>query len=222
MHSPAATIDHTLLKPEAHPAQISELCEEAVEWGFAAVCVPPIYVPLCAELLYGSEVRLATVVGFPFGYATTRVKAFEAEQAIAQGADEVDMVMMIGTALAGEWSRVEEDVRAVVKAAEGAAVKVILECSALPDATKRQAAEVSLAAGAAYLKTSTGYGAHGATLADVQLLHSIARGRAQVKASGGIRDLESCCAMLAAGASRIGTSSGVSIMQQWQRGHHGA
>jgi len=215
VESPAPFIDHTLLKPEATAAQIGEICEEAVEWGFAAVCVPPAYVALSAEKLYGSDAHVATVVGFPFGYTTSAVKAYETRDAVSRGADEIDMVMSIGTALSEDWQAVEDDVRAVVEAAEGVPVKVILECSALPEAVKRMAAERALAAGAAYLKTSTGYGVHGATSSDVRLLHGIAQGQAGVKAAGGIRDLDACLLMLSCGASRIGTSSGVAIMKQW-------
>jgi len=213
--SPAPYIDHTLLKPETTTSLVRDLCEEAVEWGFAAVCVPPRYVPLSVECLYGSEVKVATVVGFPFGYATTDVKAFEARDAVSKGAKEIDMVMSIGAALVKDWPVVESDIRAVVMAAEGVPVKLILECSALPEDVKARAAESALAAGVSYLKTSTGYGAHGATIEDVRLLHELAQGHAGVKAAGGIRDLESCQSMLAAGATRIGTSSGVDIMRQW-------
>jgi len=219
--SPAPFIDHTLLKAETTSAQIERLCEEAVEWGFAAVCVPPCHVGQSSRLLYGSGVAVATVVGFPFGYAETQVKRFEAGRAIDLGAEEIDMVIAIGYACAGEWRAVEADIREVVRAAEGRPVKAILECSALGGDTLSRAALVALDAGVAFLKTSTGFGVHGARAEDVRLLHQLAAGRASIKASGGIRDLETCRAMLAAGAARIGTSSGVEIMRQWQGCMHG-
>jgi len=218
--SPAPFIDHTLLKPETTATQIERICEEAVEWGFAAVCVPPCYVPRCAALLYGSAVSIATVVGFPLGYSISETKAFETARAIEQGAGEIDMVIAIGKALSGDWKGVAADIREVVRAAQGRPVKAILECSALDPSSLQHAAKEALDAGVSYLKTSTGFGAHGARVEDVQLLRCLAQGRASVKASGGIRDLAQCRAMLEAGASRIGTSSGVAIMRAWQEGLH--
>ncbi len=218
--SPAPFIDHTLLKPETTASLIERLCEEAVEWGFAAVCVPPCYVTHSAGLLYGSGVAVATVVGFPLGYSVTATKAFEAARAIEQGADEIDMVIAIGKALSGDWEGVADDIREVVRVAAGRPVKAILECSALDPSSLLRAAKIALDAGVSYLKTSTGFGSHGARVEDVRLLWHLAQGRAAVKASGGIRDLTSCRAMLEAGASRIGTSSGVAIMRAWQEGLH--
>jgi len=218
--SPAPFVDHTLLKAETTPDQIERLCEEAVEWGFAAVCVPPSFVAQSSGLLYGSGVAVATVIGFPFGYADTQVKVFETHRVLDQGAEEIDMVIAIGRACAGEWRHVEKDIREVVLAAEGRPVKAILECSALNEDGLRQAARAALDAGVAYLKTSTGFGDHGARVADVALLHRLTDGRASVKASGGIRDLAACLAMLRAGATRIGTSSGVEIMRQWRERTH--
>ncbi len=215
---PMAAIDHTLLKATATLAEIGVLCEEAVEYGFAAVCIPPLFVAQASCLLYGSDVQVATVVGFPLGYEPTTVKRFQTQQAIANGATEIDMVIQLGAAAAGEFSAVEADIRTVVNAAEGATVKVIIECCNFDLEIKRQLTETVVTAGAAYVKTSTGFAVSGATVEDVQLLSQIANGRIGVKAAGGIRDWSGCRAMLAAGATRIGTSSGVTIVRQWQAG----
>ncbi len=216
MTSPAPFIDHTLLRPETTGAQIDELCEEAVEHGFAAVCVPPVFVGRAASRLYGSGVAAATVVGFPLGYALSQVKAYEAARALDDGATEIDMVIHLGAALEGRLDRVEGEIREVVRACEGAVVKVILECSALDDRLKEAIALRAVEAGAAFLKTSTGFGAGGATVDDVRLLARAAAGRAGVKASGGIRDLTFVRELVAAGATRIGTSAGVRLVEQWR------
>lgn len=215
--NPASCIDHTLLKPDATSGEIRRLCEEAVEYGFAAVCVPPVFVPLAAELLYGSGVATATVVGFPLGYATPSSKAFEAAEAVRGGASEIDMVIHLGAAREGRLDDVEDEIRQVVKGASGGAVKVILECSALDELLKGELTERVVAAGASFVKTSTGFGAGGATVADVRLLAETAAGRIGVKASGGIRDLDFFLQLVRAGATRIGTSAGVRIMEEWQR-----
>ncbi len=215
--NPACFIDHTLLKPETTADQIRRLCEEAVEYGFASVCIPSVFVPLAAELLYGSDVRVGTVVGFPLGYVPTAVKVFETAEAVARGASEIDMVIHLGAALAGCNSEVEEEIRQVVMAAGQAKVKVILECCYLNDFSKQALASSVLNAGAAYVKTSTGFGPGGATLGDVELLAQSVAGRIGVKAAGGIRDWEACRKFLAAGATRIGTSAGITIVDQWLR-----
>lgn len=212
-----SAIDHTLLKPTSTPAEISNLCEEAVEYGFAAVCIPPLFVRQTSDLLYGSDVQVATVIGFPLGYESTAVKCFQAEQAIAAGAAELDMVIRLGAATAGRFSEVEADIREVVQAADGAQVKVIIECCCFDDVTKKRLTEAVLASGAAYVKTSTGFAQAGATVEDVRLLHRVSAGRIGVKAAGGIRDWPGCLAMLEAGAARIGTSAGVEIVRQWQQ-----
>jgi deoxyribose-phosphate aldolase len=217
MLSPARFIDHTLLKADATGDQIRRLCEEAVECGFAAVCIPPVHVPLAAGLLYGSEVAVATVVGFPLGYAATAVKLFEAREAVAAGAAELDLVIQLGAAREGRLETVEEEIRQVVEAAREARVKVIIECCLFDDSLKTALTERVAAAGAAMVKTATGFGSGGATLADVRLLAAAAAGRIGVKAAGGIRDWASCRAMLTAGATRIGTSAGVAIVDQWRR-----
>ncbi len=216
MKNPAPLIDHTLLKPEATSKQIAVLCEEAVEHGFASVCVPPAFVTQAADLLYGSEVKVGTVVGFPCGYTTLHQKVVESSELVAVGAAEIDMVIHLGPLLEQRFSAVEEEIAQVVLAAADAQVKVIIECCYLSAELMRQATESVVKAGAAYVKTSTGFGPSGAQVDDVRLLAGVAAQRIGVKAAGGIRDLQSCQAMLAAGATRIGTSSGVKIVAQWQ------
>ncbi len=217
MENPAALIDHTLLKPDATAAQYAALCEEAVELGFASVCLPPAFVPFAMERLYGSDVKLCTVVGFPCGYNSLHLKITETAELVAQGAEEIDMVVSIGHLLERRFKLVEEEIAQVVLAAEKMPVKVIIECCYLDDELKRQATELAVKAGAAYVKTSTGFGPSGATLEDVKLLAAAAAGRIGVKAAGGIRDLDSCRQMVAAGATRIGTSAGVQILAEWRR-----
>ncbi len=215
--NPARFIDHTLLKAEATSEQIVRLCEEAVEHGFAAVCVPPVQVPLAAARLYGSEVAVATVVSFPLGYEPVAVKAFAAGRAVASGAGEIDMVIHLGAVREGRLDVVQGEIAEVVRSSHGAAVKVILECCFLDNALKMALMERAIAAGAAFVKTSTGFGPSGATEMDVRLLAGAAAGRIGVKAAGGIRDWPFCCQLLAAGASRIGTSAGPQIIRQWRQ-----
>ena len=215
--SPACFIDHTLLRPDSTHAEIERLCEEAVEYGFAAVCIPPLYVEHCRKRLYGSNVALATVVGFPCGFESSRIKALQTAEAVAAGADEIDMVIRLGAARQGLMETVADDVRQVVAAADGRPVKAIIECCLFGDDRKRQLAEAVVAGGAAYVKTSTGFSSGGATVADVTLLAEVAAGRVKIKAAGGIRDWPSCAALLEAGAQRIGSSAGVAIMQQWSQ-----
>ncbi len=216
MTSPALFIDHTLLKAVATIADIHRLCEEAVEYGFAAVCIPPVYVTRAADFLYGSGVAVATVVGFPLGYQSAAQKAAEAAAAVTAGAGEIDMVIHLGAVLEGHFDAVTAEIRQVVRAARGAIVKVIIECCYLGDNQKRALVDCVVAGGAAFIKTSTGFGSGGATLADVRLLVTAAAGRIQVKAAGGIRDWPDCQPLLAAGATRIGTSAGVAIVAGWQ------
>ena len=215
MDNPASLIDHTLLKPTTTESQIQVLCEEAVEYGFAAVCVPPAFVPLTADRLYGSDVNVCSVVGFPCGYNSLRQKITEAAELVAQGAQEIDMVVPLGSLLMHSYDRVEEEIAQVVLAANGALVKVIIECCYLDRELMRQATERVVRAGADYVKTSTGFGPSGAEIADVKLLADTSAGRIGVKAAGGIRDLETCLAMIAAGATRIGSSAGVQIVNSW-------
>lgn len=213
---PMKAIDHTLLKSTATSSEIARLCEEAVEYDFAAVCIPPVFVGQASNLLYGSDVHIATVVGFPLGHESTPVKRFQAQQAVDAGATEIDMVVQLGAAFDGDYANVEHDIREVVLGADGATVKVIIECCHFDVENKRRLTELVVKAGAAYVKTSTGFAASGATVEDVHLLHQATSGRISVKAAGGIRDWKSCLKMLEAGASRIGTSAGVEIVRQWQ------
>ena len=218
MDNPAAFLDQTLLRPETTEVQIDALCEAAVEYGFAAVCLPPVFVGRAAGLLYGSQVKLCTVVGFPCGYNTLRQKVVETSDLVCQGATEIDMVVQIGQLLEHRFESVEEEIAQVVLAAGDATVKVIIECCYLTPDLMQRATESVVRGGAAFVKTSTGFASSGARLEDVRLLAKTAAGRIGVKAAGGIRDLESCQAMLAAGATRIGTSAGVQIVNQWQAG----
>lgn len=214
----ARYLDHTLLKADATGEQIRALCAEARHWGFASVCIPPRFVALAAEELAASPVAVGTVIGFPLGYQALDSKVFEAQQAVAAGAIELDMVIAIGQAVAGQLDEVEEEVAAVVAAAGPATVKVIIECCYLDDDLKAALTAVVIRAGAGYVKTSTGFGSGGATLEDVRLLAAQAQGRIGVKAAGGIRDLAACRDFLAAGATRVGTSNGVAIMEELLNG----
>lgn len=210
----ARTIDHTLLKAIATEQQVHELCVEAKANGFASVCVNPAWVPLCARELASSQVLVCTVIGFPLGANSTETKAFEAALAVKQGADEVDMVINIGEAKAGDWKAVEEDIRAVAKAAGKATVKVIIETCYLTDAEKVKACEAAARAGAHFVKTSTGFGTGGATPEDVKLMKKTVGDKLRVKASGGIRSYHDAIKMLEAGADRLGASSGVAIVSE--------
>ena len=224
----ARTIDHTLLKADATRAQIETLCAEAVQHGFATVCVNPAWVPLCAGLLRGSlapgihaelgETGVCTVVGFPLGATLPEVKAYEASRVVAEGASEVDMVLNIGALKSGDYRLCERDVRAVVEASHrgGAIVKVIIEAALLTDDEKVKACVVSKSGGAEFVKTSTGFGPGGATAADVALMRRVVGPGMGVKAAGGVRDLKSAQAMLEAGADRIGASVGLKIVQESQ------
>lgn len=210
----AKTVDHTLLKAAATPEQVRELCAEARANAFASVCVNPRWVPLAAKELAGSGVLVCTVIGFPLGANASEIKAEEARLAVKQGADEVDMVIDVGSLKAGDHRAVEDDIRAVVKAAGKATVKVIIETCFLSDDEKRVACEASKKAGAHFVKTSTGFGTGGATVEDVRLMRKAVGDALKVKASGGIRSYHDAIAMLEAGADRLGTSSGVSIVAE--------
>ncbi|MBB6097112.1 deoxyribose-phosphate aldolase [Deinobacterium chartae] len=212
----AAYIDHTLLKATATPDDIRTLCSEARAHRFKAVCVNPAYVALAKRELEGSGVRVATVCGFPLGATTPEQKADEARRSVELGADEVDMVLNIGLAKAGDWEGVSADIRAVREATRGKVLKVILETGYLSDDEKRRAAQASVDAGADFVKTSTGFGQGGATVEDVRLMKQVVGERAEVKASGGVRSLEDAHAMITAGATRIGTSSGVALVSGQQ------
>lgn len=212
----ASLIDHTLLKPDATAAQIRELCEEALGFQFASACVNPCFVPVVAELLRGSSVKVCTVAGFPLGATTTDVKVFEAQEAIQHGALEIDMVIHVGALKAGDDSAVQADIRRVADACHrGKAIcKVILENILLTDAEKIRACKIAVEAGADYVKTSTGFSSGGATVEDVALMRATVGPKLGVKAAGGIRTYDDVMKMVAAGATRIGTSAGVRIMEQ--------
>ncbi len=209
----ARSIDHTLLKPDATITQIHNLVEEAKQYRFFSVCVNPSYVATCAELLKGSGVQVCTVVGFPLGASSSATKAFETARAIKDGADEIDMVINIGALKSQKLLLVEEDIREVVAAAEGKIVKVIIETSLLTNEEKVVACQLAEKAGANFVKTSTGFNGGGATVEDVTLMKESVSTTVLVKASGGIKDLETAKKMIAAGASRLGTSAGVAILK---------
>ena len=201
----AAMIDHTLLKPEATPA-------EAAEYHFASVCVNPVYIPLAARLLKGTGVKVCCVVGFPLGAIAPEQKAAEAASCAAMGAEELDMVIHVGAAKAGDWALVQRDIEGVVKAAAGHPVKGIIETCLLTDEEKVKACEAAKAAGAHFVKTSTGFSTGGATTHDIALMRKTVGPEMGVKASGGIRDYETAMAMIEAGANRIGASAGIAIV----------
>ena len=208
----ATFIDHTLLKPDATRSDIERLCREAAECRFAAVCVNPMWVALCSELLAGSNVKVATVVGFPLGASEPESKAAEAARAMEQGADELDMVTAIGSMKSGDWRHVARDIHAVVCAVPGRLVKVIIESALLTPAGIVRACSVARDVGAHYVKTSTGFNPAGGATPEAVALMRLAVGDALgVKASGGIRDCDTAFRMIAAGATRIGTSSGVAM-----------
>jgi len=209
----ASYIDHTLLKPEATKEQIIALCAEAKQYDFASVCVNPTWIETAAKELEGAVSKVCTVIGFPLGANTSDVKAFETKDAIAKGADEVDMVLNIGALKGSDYELVLNDMKVVVEAANGTLVKVIIETCLLTDEEKVKACELAVEAGVDYVKTSTGFSTGGATPTDVALMRKTVGPDLGVKASGGVRSLADLKAMIEAGATRIGASSGVKIMQ---------
>ncbi len=211
-------IDHTLLKATATYDDILKLCSEANQYDFASVCVNPANVSIAHKLLNGSDVMVCTVIGFPLGANSMEVKAFETTKAIADGADEIDMVINVGQAKAQNWDYVYEDIKAVVDAANGVLVKVIIETCYLTDEEKVMACKMAKKAGADFVKTSTGFGTGGATVEDVKLMKEAVGDTMKVKASGGIRNKKDFEAMIAAGANRIGCSAGVAIMEGYDDG----
>lgn len=212
----ARFIDHTLLKPEAKAGDIEKLCEEAVAHKFFSVCVNGSWVPFAAERLMGSPVKVAAVTGFPLGAMSSEAKAFETAWAVRHGASEIDTVLAVGRLKQGDAAYVLGDLQGVVKAAEGRPVKVIFETCLLTREEKILACQLSVQAGARFVKTSTGFSSGGATVEDVRLMHETVAGACEVKASGGIRDLAAAQAMIAAGATRLGTSSGIAIVSGGQ------
>ena len=214
----AQMIDHSLLKPDATKEEIRNLCEEGKKYGFVSVCVNPIWVSLCADLLKGSSLRICTVSGFPLGANKPEIKAKEAEIAIKEGADEIDMVANIGAIKSADFKLVEEDIKAVCHAVgKEKILKVIIETAVLTNEEKIKATQIIMACGADFVKTSTGFGYSGATVEDVKLLKKVVGDKIRIKASGGIRDYETALKLIKAGASRIGTSSGVKIVEGSKR-----
>ena len=210
----AGIIDHTMLKAEATKETIRRYCEEAKENHFASVCVNTCHAALVASALKGSGVKTCCVVGFPLGAMSTPAKAFEAKQAVADGANEIDMVINVGAVKDRDWDFVEKDIHAVVEAAKPAIVKVIIETCLLTDEEKEEACKVSVKAGAAFVKTSTGFSTGGANAHDVALMKKAVAGKAKVKASGGIRTPEFATELVEAGADRIGASNGMKLIQK--------
>ncbi|HOB20054.1 MAG TPA: deoxyribose-phosphate aldolase [Candidatus Atribacteria bacterium] len=210
----ASMIDHTLLKPTAEKKDVVELCRQAKENSFASVCVNPWFVKLAAQELKGTDVKVCTVVGFPLGANATETKAFEARKAVEDGAEEVDMVINIGALKSGDHEYVKNDIAAVVNASGDALVKVIIETCFLTDEEKVAACKLAKEAGAGFVKTSTGFGTGGATVEDVALMRKTVGDTVGVKASGGVRSLKDALAVIEAGANRIGTSSGVKIIEE--------
>lgn len=206
-------IDHTLLKANATQSQFETLCQEAKLFSFASVCVNPYWVPFCQQALSGSDVMVCTVIGFPLGASSTRSKAEETKVALAAGADEFDMVINIGALKDHQDEIVLKDIEAVVKAASGKTVKVIIETCLLTEEEKIRACELVVQAKAHFVKTSTGFSTSGATLEDVALMKKVVQGHCKVKAAGGVRNTDDLKAFIAAGADRIGTSSGVALLQ---------
>jgi deoxyribose-phosphate aldolase len=208
----AKYIDHTILKPDAQNDQVLRLCDEAKEYGFASVCVNEYFTKLVSEALKGSDVMTCTVIGFPLGASDSKVKAFETARAVEVGADEIDMVLNISAMKDKDYDYVREDIKAVVDAAGGKTVKVILETCLLEKDEIKKACELSVEAGAHFVKTSTGFSTGGATVEDVTLMKKTVGDKAKVKASGAVRDYETAIKMIEAGAERIGASAGIAIV----------
>jgi len=210
----AKIIDSTLLNPSATRDQVKGLCDEAKSYGVYAVCVNSAWVPLAVSVLRGSEVKVCSTVGFPLGASLSAVKALEAQTVVGFGAAEADMVMNIGALKSQDVASVRDDIEQVVKACKGTPVKVIIETGYLRDEEKVQACMLAKEAGAAFVKTSTGFGSSGATVADIALMRKTVGERFGVKAAGGIRTFKDCIAMIDAGANRIGTSSAIQILKE--------
>ncbi len=208
----AKYIDHTILKPDVTSQQIIQLCKEATENNFYAVCVNSSYVALCHWELKSSSVKIACVVGFPLGVCSTATKVFETTEALKNGASEIDMVIHVGALKEKKYAYVQNDIAEVVKAAHGNKVKVILETVLLTDDEKKMVCELALKAGAQFVKTCTGFGGGAATVTDIKLMKSVVGSRMEIKASGGIKTAEFATELIAAGANRLGTSSGVALI----------
>ncbi|WP_424245157.1 deoxyribose-phosphate aldolase [Elusimicrobium posterum] len=206
-------IDHTILKADAPAQDIKKLCEEALKYDFASVCVNPCWVKMCAEILKGSDVKVCTVIGFPLGANTSEVKVFEAQDALKNGAQELDLVINIGAVKSGDYETVFHDIKLIRNISNDFILKVIFETCLLTNEEKIKVCDLCVCAGADFVKTSTGFSTGGATVEDVKLMREHIKPEMKVKASGGIRDLETLNKMVEAGAERIGTSSGVKIME---------
>ena len=207
-------IDHTVLKADTPLETVKRICDEAMEYGFASVCINPCHVAYCADYLKDSDVNVCTVIGFPLGANTSAVKAFETKDAIANGADEIDMVMNIGALKDKNYDLVRDDVKAVVEAANGTEGKVVLETCLLTEDEIKKACELCVEAKADHVKTSTGFSTRGATIEDVRIMKEAVHGKAKVKAAGGVRTPEDMVKIVAAGADRIGTSAGCSLVKK--------
>ncbi|GJQ07560.1 deoxyribose-phosphate aldolase [Capnocytophaga cynodegmi] len=205
-------IDHTLLKATATISEIETLCKEAVTYDFFSVCVNSAFVPYAKDFLKGTDINVCSVVGFPLGAMSLKSKVFETEQALADGANEIDMVINVGLLKSGEVDKVREEIAQIKKACGSNVLKVILETCYLADEEKRLACKLSVEAGADFVKTSTGFGAGGATLSDVQLMREAVNGKAKIKASGGVRDFQTAKQYIDLGVERIGTSNGIAIV----------
>jgi deoxyribose-phosphate aldolase len=212
----APFIDHSLLHPIATQQQVEQWCQEADKYHFASVCINPTWVRLAAELLHGKQPKVCTVIGFPTGATTSAVKLYEAQEAAENGATELDVVMNLGWLKAGKTEEIHREISAICEET-GQVIKVILETTLLTDSEKKLAAEVSMDAGAAFLKTCTGWNG-GATVADVKLLKELAKDRVEVKASGGIRTVDQALELILVGATRLGTSRGVDLLRQREEG----
>jgi len=211
----AKLIDHSLLRPDAGPTEVVRLCEEAMEFGFFSVCIHPSLLKIAVETLSGSDVRVSTVIGFPLGMSLTKVKVYEAIESILLGADELDIVINIGMAKSHRWDYIRKEISEIISATPAKIHKIIIETHYLTDGEKAMASRIAMESGAEFVKTSTGFAPGGATIEDVRLVRSVTGGRIGIKASGGIRRLRDVLSLIDAGATRIGTSSGVDIMREF-------
>jgi len=212
----AGLIDHSLLGPDASYTDIKQLCKEALQFGFCSVCINPCFIKIAKELLTGSNIRVTTVIGFPLGMTLTEVKVYEAMNASLLGADELDIVINIGALKSGDWETVRKDLSDVIMATKGLIHKSIIDTCYFDDDEKKMAVEIALEAGSEFIKTSTGFGPLGAQVRDIRLIKSIVGDAAGIKAAGGIRTLQEVLDLFEAGATRIGTSSGVRIMSEFE------
>lgn len=210
----AGIIDQTLLRPDTTARDIKRLCEEAGRCRFYSVCLNPFFISLAKEMLSGSPVKVTTVIGFPLGMAMTKIKVYEAIESVLSGADELDIVMNIGMAKSGKWDMAKKDISDVIAATRGITHKIIIETCFLNREEKIKAAEIVLAAGAEFIKTSTGFGTAGASIDDIKLIKSVVKDSCGIKASGGIKTMSQAKAMISAGANRIGTSNGAAILKE--------